>query len=167
MSDNYVPIDFSGLKNEIPSEQEIIYSTLCEGFAVIPVGITKMRKFKWTSHLLCTKDSFAIFLPDIFANKPKKIEPICFSWDVITEIPSSPNESWFKIGAIKLTLTRHKDYETKEAFRDRAKEFIPKFKEIIIKKKEIWYEVNQNNPDINKHYMRLSKNFLARWKGKV
>jgi hypothetical protein len=53
MSNIYVPIDSTNLKEEIPPEEDILYSTMCKVMERYQVG-TRTQKDKYKSHILIT-----------------------------------------------------------------------------------------------------------------
>ena len=63
--------------------------------------------------------------------------------------------------AFDFKLIRDVNFETKEKFNERSKEFVAKFRPLLIKKKEQWLELNRNNPDIKKRRINKIKKSLA------
>lgn len=164
MSDIYVPIDFSDIKNKIPPGEDIIYSTLCKGFTSQTVG-TKTKTWRWISHVLMTPNGVAYTFPNM---KKKKAPPlqIYSVWDEIHSIASAGKlGAGFQLSRFSsFKLVREENFETKEKFKERSKEFIAKFRPLIIKKKEQWLELNRNNPEIKKKIIKNMENAIAKLK---
>jgi len=68
MSDIYVPIDYSDIKNKIPPGEDIIYSTLCKGQTSQNLG-TKTKRWTWISHVLMTPNGLVYTFPDVRKKK--------------------------------------------------------------------------------------------------
>ena len=160
MSDIYVPINYSDINKIIPPGEEIIYSTLCKGVLLLSQG-TKSITYKWKTHVLITPNGIAYTKPNTL--KKKAVLQEYSTWDEIYRIISVGK---FGIGfslrkAFDFKLIRDVNFETKEKFNERSKEFVAKFRPLLIKKKEQWLELNRNNPDIKKRRINKIKKSLA------
>lgn len=166
MSDIYVPIDISDIKSVIPPGEDIVYSTMCKCAAVVSVGIgaRKSRRTKWVSHVLLTTNGVAYTQPNLF-KKRKPSEQKFLPW---TEFDAIVNlgryGSGFSIVNPPRTfkLTREENYETKEKFAERSKEFVPKFRPFLIEKKLQWVEESQKNPAIKKRRINGAIKFIKK-----
>ena len=108
--DIYVPIDYSNVKSVIPPGEDIVYSTLCNVTAGTPV-----YRRKWTSHVLITTDGIAYTTP----SRPKYV-----TWSFAYGIMRKQ----FQIGGTYFKLTWDPNYESKESFKLRKKEFSVKIR---------------------------------------
>ncbi len=156
MSGIYVPIDYSDIKNVIPPGEDIIYSTLCIGFTLQSLG-TKTKTYRWASHVLMTPNGVAYTFPDMTKRKapPKQVYS---SWDKFDTIVSKGKSSvGINARFVEFRLVREENYESKEKFKDRLKEFIAKFRPLLIKKKEQWLELNRDNPEIKKRSIKRAE----------
>ncbi|UCC19314.1 MAG: hypothetical protein JSV62_14610 [Promethearchaeota archaeon] len=167
MSDIYVPIDFSDLKSVIPPGEDIIYSTLARGETPIGTTITgsKVKYVKYISHILMTPNGVAYTVP---TKKPKKEPPVkrYTPWGEIHGIASAGKlGTGFSISlTLPFKLVREENFETKESFEKRSKEFVAKFRPLIIEKKEEWLRQNRNNPEIKKREIKMAEKVLAKMK---
>jgi hypothetical protein len=62
MSNIYIPIDHTNVKEVIPPGENIIYSTLCSAVERGGVGPTRYKK-KYKSHILVTDKGIAFTIP--------------------------------------------------------------------------------------------------------
>ena len=164
MSDIYVPIDFSDIKNKIPPGEDIIYSTLCKGYTSMYIG-TKIKKWNWISHVLMTPNGVAYTFPNTTNRKAPPLQ-IYSTWDEILAIVSMGKfVAGFSLSfTTSFKLVREENFETKEKFNERSKEFIAKFRPLLIKKKDQWLELNRNNPEIQKRTIKTVEKALAKMK---
>jgi len=164
MSDIYVPIDYSDIKNKIPPGEDIIYSTLCKGQTSQNLG-TKTKRWTWISHVLMTPNGLVYTFPDV---RKKKAPPLQI-YDTWENIKSIVSVGKFGTGFVlsrgtDFKLVRGEDFETKEKFKERSKEFIAQFRPLLIKKKEEWLELNRNNPEIKKKKIKNMEKTIAKLK---
>ena len=151
MPDIYVPINYSDMISMIPPGEDIIYSTLCKSAISKHYG-NKITTWKWTCHALMTSEGVAYTSRGIKIYKP---------WANIKSILSAGR---FGIGFITkvsdFALVREKNFESKEDFKKRSREFVGKFRPLLIEKKEEWLKLNGNNPEINKREIKFVENTL-------
>lgn len=128
MAEIYVPIDISDLKNVIPEGNDILYSTyahIVEKYVYL--SATKKATLKWNSHMLFTQDGFAY--TEIRKKKPPN--PQFYGWHMVRNIVNDKMKVMINISA---QIIRHEDYETKEAFQERIKQFSPKIIPIALER---------------------------------
>lgn len=159
MSDIYVPINYSDMISMIPPGEDIIYSTLCKSAISKHYG-KKIVTYKWICHVLMTSEGVAYTKKDvkmITVTDVKTYTP----WAKIKSILSAGR---FGIGFITkvsdFALVREKNFESKEDFKKRSREFVGKFRPLLIEKKEEWLKLNRNNPEINKREIKFVENTL-------
>ena len=164
MSDIYVPIDFSDLKSVIPPGEDIIYSTLCNGFTSVRL-VRKTRTYNWNTHLLMTPNGIAYYMPDT-TKKKAPLLPMYSTWDEIFAIMGMGKLGcgFSMINGLSFKLLREANFETKDNFKERSREFVVKFRPLLIKKKEQWLELNRNNPEIKKSKIKSMEASLAEMK---
>ncbi|MFX1381577.1 MAG: hypothetical protein ACFFBP_03965 [Promethearchaeota archaeon] len=163
MSNIYVPIDYSNVKDVIPEGEDIKYSTLAKGWYMETFG-PKRKTTKWKTHILLTDKSIALQIPLELVygyNEIKKLNPreeMCFP---ITNASASGKRMVVSVkgegGVLKpkqifLTLLHDPNYETKESFKNRSKRLINLFmsEEIGVQMTQntnTFVEKIQNNPD--------------------
>ena len=159
MSDIYVPIDSSDLKSVIPPGEDIIYSTLCKGIATV-AEFNKRTTTNWITHVLFTQNGVAWVKP----HYTKKKEPSTLHYTPLEyidylfydRIPS------FQIKPARLYLKRVDSFETKENFRERSANFLPKFAPLIIEKKEQWLQEYGDNPEVKKRLKKKIQNSITK-----
>lgn len=184
MGNIYVPIDFSNLTKFIPEGENIIYSTLCkaDGFDSYTSASGKYKTYKFTTHVLMTDNGLA------FNISPK----IIYSKDELKsqEVPDGIYLGWqhvhgfgFKAKtfgrvdiekkggkkagcvSISFTLVKEPNFETKETFKQRAKEFksiiAPKWKAVKGEYLKKIYNVFDNNPKITYKEFNDSNDFFC------
>ncbi|MFX1411625.1 MAG: hypothetical protein ACFFA6_14830 [Promethearchaeota archaeon] len=143
MSDIYVPIDYSEVKNVIPPGEDIVYSTLCKVTNNIS-SIGGSTTQKWISHVLITTKGVAFTIPQ----KKGPIELTYLFWYDIDKVFSRGFMLRPKFSiTTQFLLTRDSNFESKESFKERHKLFKGKLLPIIVqalvdKEKEI-----EANPD--------------------
>lgn len=146
MENIYVPLDFSNLREFLPPNEEIIYSSLCtikykrlyfphyEPLALDSGYIgtkSKKEKIAYDSHLLFTTKGFAYFCQPFTVIKKKPITlPQIPTYNTLLNINNISN---IKIKALhtdlymsipyNIKLKRHPNYESEKTFKDRLKEF--------------------------------------------
>jgi len=165
MSDIYIPIDYTNLKEVIPLGQEIVYSTFAEidlrgGNTYTGRGISQIRS-KWQTHVLFTKEGLAIFLDRKFINK-KEFIPVYYPYYntgfllkklVISADFKEPFRGGITIGGVTMTLSliKHSKFETKSSFKARSKEFKKTIKSYILEQSKtilkVLYEYFERNPE--------------------
>lgn len=125
MVDIYIPIDSSPAKNIIPPGEEIIYSTLCK---IVQGSAPATTLRKWLSHVLLTNKGLVYTYPSnkAFYHDWADVRGIYFNKFI--EISQS----------FKLFLKRDPNFETKEGFKKRKKEFGNKIKPIMNERKDEW-----------------------------
>ncbi|MFX1382093.1 MAG: hypothetical protein ACFFBP_06570 [Promethearchaeota archaeon] len=122
----YVPLDVSNLREIIPEGEDIIYSTFCKGYNYI--GGTEYR---WLSHVLITENYVAFQEPDYYSRKSPLKNKYVY-WDEIQKVKKLGKLAGFMIDKhFGYTITRDERFETKEQFKKRLKEFVPKFKPYV------------------------------------
>lgn len=148
MENIYVPLDFSNLRDFIPPDEKIIYSSLCiikfkyryfvhydplalsSSFPVLR-DKSKVEKIAYNSHLLITTRGFAYFCQPLTVIKKKPIRlPQIPTYNTLLNINNISN---IKIRALhsdtfisipyNFKLKRHPNYESEKTFRHRLKEF--------------------------------------------
>ncbi|MHA1241986.1 MAG: hypothetical protein ACTSQU_14565 [Promethearchaeota archaeon] len=149
MSEIYYPIDSTNLKNIIPIGQDIIYSTLCKGFA----KESEEKKYRWKSHVLMTNEGVAFLIPlkvnytkkelkdktnlrvnffrpwaNIFIIKGQPLVGITVGFAV----PWMYNQTRLRCEFI---LERDNNYESKQLFKQRLEPFLDKFRPIASEKR--------------------------------
>ncbi len=117
MPDIYIPIDSSNAKEKIPPGEDIVYSTLMK----VTSG-PGSYKSKWTSHVLMTTRGIAYTIPMGRKATIVKYE----KWNGIYGIMRKN----FQIGGTHFKLVRDPNYESKESFKIRVKQFSPTIKPI-------------------------------------
>ncbi|MHA1992010.1 MAG: hypothetical protein ACW98A_13650 [Candidatus Hodarchaeales archaeon] len=133
MADIYVPIDSSPVKGIIPSGEEIIYSTLCQGKMTSGITGYRMSTDKWITHVLITKNGFAFTRPMI--GNPQEVTYL--DWGEVRGIYGKRIEI---MPGYYFTLERDSNVEPKDDFKQRKKEFNTKIKPIINDRKKEWEE---------------------------
>jgi len=142
----YVPLDFSNLREFLPPNEEIIYSSLCtikyKRLYLVhyePLALngsyfgakSKKEKIAYDSHLLITTKGFAYFCQPFTVIKKKPIRlPQIPTYNTLLNINNISN---IKIKALhtdlytsipyNFKLKRHPNYESEKTFRYRLKEF--------------------------------------------
>ena len=173
MSEIYYPIDGSNLKEIIPIGQDIIYSTLCKGYA----KESEDKKYKWKSHVLITKEGVAFSIPLTvnYTKKELKNNPnlkvnhfmpwaniIIIKWQPLVGISVGFAVPWV-YNQIRLRsefiLERENKYESKQLFKQRLEPFLEKFKPIASEKRtalgKVLYNIliaNQSFPKVKDFY---------------
>ena len=151
MSNIYVPIDFSDLKNVIPEGQEILYSTYAEVKYTSPSENTgrglRYFKGKWESHVLITAEGLALNIRFQDGIKQYFVPLFHTSFllkNLYVNIPDAD-------GSFGFSLLRRPEFEKKDTFKKRSKEFKPfikKYRKIEFRE---WisrlYPLFQSNPD--------------------
>jgi hypothetical protein len=135
MTEIYVPIDYSDLKSVIPPGEDIIYSSLCQ--ANMSFG---PRTEKWNSHILLTKNHFAYTKPV----KRKAPESILFPLYKLWLF--APNTIYIN-KLFSFRLKQDPNYETKENFKKRGKEFGYKFLPYLLEAKQNHLKEMEANPE--------------------
>ncbi len=142
MSDIYIPIDYSEVKNIIPPGEDIVYSTLCKVRNTISHTMGGSTTRKWISHVLITTKGIAYTIPQ----KKAPIELRYLFWYDIDKVFSRGFmlRPKFKI-VTEFILAQDPNFESKESFKERHKLFKEKLLSVIVtaltdKQKEI--EVN-------------------------
>lgn len=162
MSDIYVPIDFSDIKSVIPSGEDIIYSTMCRCLSVIK-SIRKTKTIKWNTHVLLTPNGLAYIKPDFHKKKAPPSKGYTL-WEEVFGMILIGGKGISTEG-VDLNLIRNENFETKEKFETRVREFLIKFPPLIIEKKEQWLKQNLDNPEIKEQRKKFMKSSLYRLKG--
>ncbi len=117
MSDIYVPIDYSNAKEKIPPDEDIVYSTLMK----VSSGPANYKS-KWTSHVLMTTRGISYTIP-----MGRKVPIVRYEkWNGIYGIMRKQ----FQIGGTYFKLVRDPNYESKESFKIRIKQFSSTIKPI-------------------------------------
>lgn len=171
MSDIYLPIDYSDVKNVIPPGEDIIYSTLCRG-EVVDMTSTHMKKTSWPTHLLMTNKGIAFSIPIKINYTRKQIKSMqnppvnhYVLWENvyaigigqikknILNVMVSSSEDKIK-NNVDLYFQRHPDFESKEKFGERlkifAEKFVPFHNKIRDQFMEELYDVWRANPELTK-----------------
>ncbi len=126
MPDIYVPIDYSNAKEKIPPGEDIVYSTL----TIVTKGPASYSR-KWTSHVLMTTKGITYTIP-LRKSAP---QVIYHSWNGIYGIMRKN----FQIGGTHFKLVRDPNYESKENFKVRIKQFSSTIKPIKQAYKEMHF----------------------------
>ena len=148
MSNIYVPIDSSGAKKAIPIGEDILYSSLItytkvQTIAGDPrrhsgVGATRTRKINYTTHGLLTNRGFAY----------EKESPIYIPWYEVVYITKYPQAFHTKKTTQYYSIARDKDYESKENFKARKKQFFAILLDIYVNALRNRLEEIKKNPEI-------------------
>ena len=155
MADIYYPIDGSSakvIKTIIPPGEEVIYSTLCKiKFTTPPPFVEKKR---YHSQVLLTNKGLAYIN---YVNK----RCIYFDWAQVRGI-------YFKkvieiFAGLDLVLERDPDFETKEGFKKRSKEFAGKIKPVLNARKEEWVKLFPNKRERKKKIRERSNEIIRRY----
>ncbi|MBA7625045.1 hypothetical protein ES703_32466 [subsurface metagenome] len=124
MNDIYLPIDYSNLSAVIPPGEDIIYSTLCK--------ISTLRPYyghTWNSHVLFTTKGFAYF------DLKKEKKSVYLDYFNIKRI----NKKGFPTGLFtSFIIIRDPNFESREAFNKRIKEFSRTMKVNVENRKKEW-----------------------------
>ncbi|MFX1239352.1 MAG: hypothetical protein ACFFAS_01850 [Promethearchaeota archaeon] len=137
MSNIYVPIDYSNVKDVIPDGEDIVYSSLAKGWHMVQnLPPNKIKRIKWKAHVLLTENNIAVNIPIKLLYNRKEIkqlnpgEEICFPISQASAVgkriilqangPSKHIEAIF-------TLDRDPKFESKESFKERSKKVINLF----------------------------------------
>jgi len=135
IEDIYVPVDFSPVKQVIPQDEEIIYSTAC--IAKFSTGSSTKT---FSSHLLITREGVAFTIP-----KRKQVVGSYVPWHEIFSVRSSK----LCLTSLNiLNLTNVKAYETKKKFKHRALEFPIKIAPLFLEKKIPWIQEQKERKKI-------------------
>lgn len=146
MSNIYVPIDYSDVKNVIPQGEDIIYSTLCKATIDKSFGPI-INKTKWLSHVLMTEKGIAFSVPQ----KKKPTEFVYVPW---YEIYHTWNDGIFLRNLTEmLIVTRDPNFESKEKFKERRLKACIIFLPLLIKEKEKFLN-SPENANIDKRKRR-------------
>ncbi len=135
MSNIYVPIDYTNLKDFIPPEEEILYSTICkvvEKYEKGP-GTTRTKKVRYTSHALITnkkiyylrnKSSLAgKIVRKLFTDGEGKSPDLQYIPLNSMVIKSDNRLHYVLTLGIDFTLVIQMEYESQEAFNERKEKF--------------------------------------------
>ncbi len=135
MSNIYVPLDYTNLKDFIPPEEEILYSTMCkvvEKHEKGP-GTPRTKKIKYTSHALITnkkiyylrnKSSLAgKIVRKIIADGEGKSPDLQYLPLTSMVIKSGNRLHYLYTLLIDITLVIQMEYESQEAFNERKETF--------------------------------------------
>ena len=150
MSELYVPIDHSNVKDEIPEGEDIIYSTLCKVMRNI---YGKNKKYTWISHVMMTPNGFAYIEPN-FIQKNMPPQAYYIPW---YEIRNIGNRTFAVSLDHILTLEKSPD-ETKADLKNRGLRFPVKFIPIAIQS----IEKRLNAENIEKKEIKKFTNSLER-----
>jgi len=164
MSNIYVPIDFSNVKNAIPPEQEIIYSTYAQVKFRSPNVYTgsgiRYSKATWKSHLLITPKGLAFDIHHTKGNITCYVPLYLTSFLLkmfFTAVPDILEDG------VSLSLVRIPEYEKKDTFKKRSKEFKSFLKPFRLKVLLDWvkevYSEFENNPDYSYNDYILSHEY--------
>lgn len=138
MAEIYVPISYSNVKDIIPVEEDIIYSTSCKAIQ----NESGALKF-WKTHLLMTEKGVAFSKP-----KKKKKEPpelIYVDWTRVlyvvkkglrVDISKSYPTSIYGYELVDLNIKSNSTFESRGKFEKRLKEFPKKFYPYVLEKKK-------------------------------
>ncbi|MFX1376932.1 MAG: hypothetical protein ACFFA0_14095 [Promethearchaeota archaeon] len=152
MSELYVPIDHSNVKDAIPEGEDIIYSTLCKVMRNI---YGKNKKYTWISHVLMTPNGFAYTEPN-FIQKHMPPQAYYIPW---YEIRNIGNRTFFVSLDHQFYLEKNPD-EPKTDFKNRGLRFPVKFIPIAIQS----IEKRLNVENIEKKEIKKLKGSLERLK---
>ena len=156
MADIYYPIDGSSaemIKTIIPPGEEVIYSTLCKiKFSTPPPFVQKQR---YISQVLLTNRGLA------YINYTNK-RCIYFDWGQVRGIYYRKMIE-ISAGGIDLFLVRYPDFETKEGFKKRSKEFAGKIKPVLNARKEEWVKLFPDKRERKKKIKERSNEIIRRY----
>lgn len=126
MENNYVPIEISDLREVLPPNEQIIYSTTCSVTFYHSFYGTRAKKLriKHETHVLITPRGFAYFSQNYIVKAFRKVEffdvkPI---YNSLLDV-ASVQEGGFKFGQIEFAFIYQPNYESKETFKERSKKF--------------------------------------------
>ena len=150
MSEIYVPIDSSDVKEVIPPGEDIIFSSLAKAH-----GYSGNSSVSWNTHVLFTSNGIAFKRPEDFGRKKSPMINIYAQWEAAHSFMSvGKMGAGFTIRGCTLGFVLNKDVETKEKFQERTKEFIAKYRPYLIEKKEKYVEELSKDPKENKRYIK-------------
>ncbi len=163
MADNqpeiYIPLEYSNIKEVIPSQDKILYSTLCRtnfrGQLSIQGTHYTQRITEFTSHVILTSSGIAFTMPN-----EDKVNSHYLPWHEVSFIFNTKDLYGFKLRNLNFFPAMNSDIETYEKFMVRSAQFIDKIRPIIIREKQKWLEENINNPAIDKIDKTGAKNFI-------
>ncbi|MFX1275513.1 MAG: hypothetical protein ACFFBP_06560 [Promethearchaeota archaeon] len=157
MSNIYLPINASDVKDVIPIGEDIIYSTLALGYEYLG-----NREARWSTQLLIT--------PNGIAFKVRSDSGLVNRYYYWHEIQTIINYGKFgpaifvykrKLSNLSVALARNENIETKEEFKERLGEFLDIFRPILIEKKQQWLEKAYNDPEVSqKAFNQCQKDFI-------
>jgi hypothetical protein len=130
MADIYYPLDSTSAKviqAIIPPGEDVIYSTLCKIKYSTPPPFVEKKRYR--SQVLLTNKGVA------YINYTVK-RCIYFDWAQVRGIYYKKVIEIF--AGLDLVLVRDPDFETKEDFKKRTKEFASKIKPVMNARKEEW-----------------------------
>lgn len=176
----YVPLEYSDVMKFVPEGEEIIYSTLCKvevwDLNYFSASSNKSKTYKYEAHVVMTNKGLAFHIPpQIIYDKsilntqevpdgiylswhfvhgfgrPKKMERVHFGRIDIEKKGWKPKKSGCVSFGFK--LVPHANYESKEAFKVRVKEFqsvmSPIWLDVSAEFLKKLYIIFDNNPNIS------------------
>lgn len=160
-----IPIDSSDLKSIIPSNDEIIYSTLCRARYDYVKGGTEY-KIGWQTHILLTTGGLAYTEMNYDKSKEDRYIP----WHKLY-VDQSGLDVNRASGFIRNNRDDHTTMisiitdpdnpETIETLANRLHRFKVIYRPFLINLKKEWIEVNKDNQDIKKKEMKRVVKTLA------
>jgi len=163
----YVPIDFSDLKEILPPNEEIIYSTLCTiRFSYwIYKGRAFKRRAKYNSHVLITEKGIAYYCRIVKSNKLSRDRLPRYNTLLNMFKVKGENFKVFQATTCDFRLIQHPTYESEATFNERIKEFRMKLTPYLIDtaKTLISYILENRYEEIKKDspLWRIDNDFFA------
>lgn len=196
MENIYIPLDFSNLREFLPPNEKIIYSSLCTikyryaydvGFNPLallsmfqPTRNIKQEKIAFNSHLLITTRGFAYFCQPLTVIEKKPVRlPQIPTYNTLLNIDSVSNT---RIKALhsdifnpinndyRFELQRHPNFESETTFKQRIKNFKLSIYPYILETLESMLNYVQENRDKEEKddtpLWQLDKNLISSYKDK-
>ncbi len=159
ISDIIVPLSISGLKDLIPEDDDIIFSTLAT--STITIG---NRIYKWNSHLLVSTSGVAGRLLN-YMHPTRPMVDLFTPWhnivvgDGSVDVWNSEiNSKVYHVGVFIIDKL-NKD-ESKEQYYKRRLDFYDKFHSIQIQKTTEFLEKIKNDPNVQKRFIKACESRL-------
>ncbi|MFW9969197.1 MAG: hypothetical protein ACFFDF_03290 [Candidatus Odinarchaeota archaeon] len=169
MAKIFYPIDGSNLNEIIPLGQDIIYSTLCKGYAKDPYT---EKNYNWRSHVLMTNEGIAFSIPLSVNYTKKELKKIpnpevnhfipwgnvmIAKYQGLVSIKGGFTVQWIydKIRyRSQFYIERDNKYESRESFKHRQQDFIDQFLPVVTKKRnelaDELYKILKTDPSLQK-----------------
>ena len=149
MSNIFVPIDYSPIKDKIPPEEDILYSSLFKVNYEL-----RLLKNKFTSHAIITNRNIYYWIPYIGKVKPPKldVERLCNAYPIGNGFFEFPNFG-------KFVIKREPNLESKEEFKERKKKFPLTLIPIVLEDVRVqldFLQANRKGPDYKRKWEKTA-----------